>query len=85
MARASKLRSSRSRDQIHRAMQKLLTLECNRAKIGGIIGHTKLTIGIICKTRGITEVTTTQITKATLMIESLTVIGTSIKLDDNKT
>ena len=66
-------------------MPEAITLECNRAKIGGIIGHTKLTIGIICKTRGITEVTTTQITKATLMIESLTVIGTSIILDDNKT
>ena len=66
-------------------MQKLLTLECNRAKIGGIIGHTKLTIGIICKALGITEVLTTKITRATLKIESLTMIGSSIILDDNKT
>ena len=73
------------RDQMHRAMPKLLTLECNRAKTGGITGQTKLTIGIICKAPGITEVPTTLITRATLKIESLTMIGTSIKLDDNKT
>ena len=72
-------------DQMHRAMPKLLTLECNRAKTGGITGQTKLTIGIICKAPGITEVPTTLITRATLKIESLTMIGSSIKLDDNKT